>query len=52
MSAGDQVRTLVEEQIHHGAEIALLRDLFVRPHTDHYDGRPLVGAPDTDSSAV
>jgi len=34
MSAGDQVRTLVDEQIHHGAEIALLRDLYVRPHTD------------------
>ena len=41
LSAGDQVRTLVEEQIHHGAEIALLRDLFVRPHDDHHSERPL-----------
>jgi hypothetical protein len=48
MSAGDQVRTLVDEQIHHGAEIALLRDLFLRPHTDHHDDRPL----DNDSSVV
>jgi len=48
MSAGDQVRTLVEEQIHHGAEIALLRDLFARPHEDYHQGRPL----HTDSSAV
>ena len=31
MAAGDQVRTLVDEQIHHGAEIALLRDLFAAP---------------------
>jgi DinB superfamily len=38
MSAGDQVRTLVDEQIHHGAEIGLLRDLFLRPHTDHHAG--------------
>ena len=30
MAAGEQVRTLVDEQIHHGAEIALLRDLFIR----------------------
>jgi hypothetical protein len=48
MSAGDQVRTLVEEQIHHGAEIALLRDLFARPHENHHEDRPL----HTDSSAV
>jgi len=41
MSAGDQVRTLVEEQVHHGAEIALLRDLFLRPHADHHSGRTL-----------
>ncbi len=39
MSAGDQVRTLVDEQIHHGAEIALLRDLFARPHEDYHTGR-------------
>jgi hypothetical protein len=51
MAAGDQVRTLVDEQIHHGAEIALLRDLFVRPHPDHHTDRPLATA-DTDSSAV
>jgi hypothetical protein len=30
MAAGDQIRTLVDEQIHHGAEIALLRDLALR----------------------
>jgi hypothetical protein len=52
MSAGDQIRTLVDEQIHHGAEIALLRDLFVRPHADHYDGRSLYAGENTDSSAV
>jgi hypothetical protein len=44
MSAGDQVRTLVDEQIHHGAEIGLLRDLFTRPHDDHHTTRPLTGA--------
>jgi len=27
-SAGDVVLTLVDEEVHHGAEIALLRDLF------------------------
>jgi hypothetical protein len=31
----------VDEQIHHGAEIALLRDLFLRPHEDHHTGRSL-----------
>ena len=36
VAAGDQIRTLVDEQIHHGAEIALLRDLFARPHEDHH----------------
>jgi uncharacterized damage-inducible protein DinB len=41
MPAGDQVRSLVDEQIHHGAEIALLRDLFVRPHQDHHTERPM-----------
>nr|WP_228501237.1 DinB family protein [Nocardioides agariphilus] len=41
MSAGDQVRTLVDEQIHHAAEIALLRDLFARPHQDHHTERVL-----------
>jgi uncharacterized damage-inducible protein DinB len=51
MSAGDQVRILVDEQIHHGAEIALLRDLYLRPHSDHHTGRPLE-EPHTDSSAV
>ncbi len=40
MAAGDQVRALVDEQIHHGAEIALLRDLFLRPHEDHHPDRP------------
>jgi hypothetical protein len=30
MAAGDQIRTLVDEQIHNGAEIALLRDLALR----------------------
>src|SRR5215210_8957961 len=47
-AAGDQVRTLVDEQVHHAAEIALLRDLFVRPHHDFYSDRPLA-APDPDS---
>ena len=41
MAAGDQVRTLVDEQLHHGAEIALLRDLFARPHEDFHSDRPL-----------
>jgi hypothetical protein len=30
LAAGEVVRILVDEQIHHGAEIALLRDLYVR----------------------
>jgi hypothetical protein len=48
MAAGDQVRALVDEQIHHGAEIALLRDLFLRPHEDHHTDRPLASdAPGT-----
>ena len=50
MTAGDQVRTLVDEQIHHGAEIALLRDLFLRPHDDHHTDRSLSAT--TGSSAV
>lgn len=29
-AAGEVVRILLDEQIHHGAEIALLRDLYVR----------------------
>jgi hypothetical protein len=29
--AGDVVTILIDEQIHHGAEIALLRDLYPRP---------------------
>jgi DinB superfamily len=29
-SAGDVIAILLDEQIHHGAEIALLRDLFLR----------------------
>lgn len=29
-SAGEVVSILIDEQIHHGAEIALLRDLFLR----------------------
>jgi hypothetical protein len=29
-SAGEAVSILIDEQIHHGAEIALLRDLFLR----------------------
>jgi hypothetical protein len=29
-SAGEVVRILLDEQIHHGAEIALLRDLYQR----------------------
>ncbi len=41
MPAGDQVRSLIDEQIHHGAEIALLRDLFLRPHSDHHTERPV-----------
>jgi hypothetical protein len=28
--AGDEVSTLIDEQIHQGAEIALLRDLYLR----------------------
>ena len=28
-SAGDVIAVLVDEQVHHGAEIALLRDLYV-----------------------
>jgi len=48
LAAGDQVRALVDEQIHHGAEIALLRDLFVRPHADHHTERAL----SNESSAV
>jgi hypothetical protein len=48
MAAGDQVRALVDEQIHHGAEIALLRDLFLRPHEDHHTDRALAAdAPGT-----
>lgn len=30
-TAGEVVRILLDEQTHHGAEIALLRDLFLRP---------------------
>jgi hypothetical protein len=30
LSAGDVVMTLIDEQTHHGAEIALLRDLYPR----------------------
>jgi hypothetical protein len=30
MTAGEVIRILVDEQTHHGAEIALLRDLYVR----------------------
>jgi hypothetical protein len=30
-SAGEVVRILLDEQTHHGAEIALLRDLYLRP---------------------
>ena len=37
MAAGEQVRTLVDEQIHHGAEIALLRDLFIRAQPAEVD---------------
>jgi hypothetical protein len=29
-SAGDVILTLIDEQTHHGAEIALLRDLYPR----------------------
>ncbi|WP_154796138.1 DinB family protein [Occultella kanbiaonis] len=32
MTAGEVVRILLDEQIHHGAEIALLRDLYRRRH--------------------
>jgi DinB superfamily len=32
--AGEVVSILIDEQIHHGAEIALLRDLFVRRSDD------------------
>ena len=43
IDAGDpeRARTLVEEQLHHGAEIALLRDLFARPHENFHVDRPL-----------
>jgi hypothetical protein len=30
MTAGEVVRILLDEQVHHGAEIALLRDLYPR----------------------
>lgn len=30
LSAGEVMRILIDEQTHHGAEIALLRDLYVR----------------------
>lgn len=30
MTAVEVVRILVDEQVHHGAEIALLRDLYLR----------------------
>jgi hypothetical protein len=32
-TAGEVVRILLDEQTHHGAEIALLRDLYLRPET-------------------
>jgi hypothetical protein len=37
-SAGQVMEILIDEQIHHGAEIALLRDLYARRTTS--DGRP------------
>jgi hypothetical protein len=35
-SAGDVIMTLVDEQTHHGAEIALLRDLYTRRAGGHF----------------
>jgi uncharacterized damage-inducible protein DinB len=32
-SAGEVLMTLIDEQVHHGAEIALLRDLYLRQAT-------------------
>ncbi len=29
-TAGEVMRILLDEQVHHGAEVALLRDLYVR----------------------
>jgi hypothetical protein len=29
-SAGEVMRILIDEQTHHGAEVALLRDLYLR----------------------
>ncbi len=41
-SAADVVMTLVDEQTHHGAEIALLRDLYAR-RTTATDGPRFIG---------
>ena len=30
LAAGEVMRILIDEQTHHGAEIALLRDLYLR----------------------
>ncbi len=35
-SAGEVIATLVDEQVHHGAEIALLRDLYAHGYTSRY----------------
>jgi len=32
-SAGEVIAILVDEQVHHGAEIALLRDLYAHRYT-------------------
>ena len=34
-TAGEVVRILLDEQVHHGAEIALLRDLYLRRREHH-----------------
>ncbi len=35
-TAGEVVRILLDEQVHHGAEIALLRDLYQRRQDFHH----------------
>ncbi len=37
-TAGEVVRILLDEQVHHGAEIALLRDLYLRRPAGSTDG--------------
>lgn len=42
-SAGEVVTTLIDEQTHHGAEIALLRDLYLRRAAFQPTGPSVVG---------